>query len=70
MKKKKINTGDKTVDKLYDAVRDYIEKKGGSVVVFSGIALVQETPNKHNYGLMVRIAGKRPILKQHAHPKR
>jgi len=60
---KKILTGDKKVDKLYEAVRDYVESKKGSVVVIGGIAIVQESPLKFNYGVMVRITGKKPTIK-------
>lgn len=59
----KISTGDKNVDKLYEAVRNYVESKKGSVLVIGGIAIVQESPLKFNYGVMVRITGKKPIIK-------
>jgi len=59
---KRIKTGNKITDKLYEAVRDYVESKGGTVAVIGGIALVQENPlQKFNYGVMVRITGKKPI---------
>ena len=57
--KKKINTGDKTTSKLYEAVRDYIEARNGTVVVIRGIAIVQEGL-KFKYGLMIRVIGKKP----------
>ena len=62
--KKKITTGDKTVDKLYEAVRDYIETRKGKVVVIGVIALINEGTAKFNYGLMIRITGKRPNFKK------
>ena len=58
--KRKIKTGKDDTDILYEAVRAYIENRGGSVVVIGGIALVQESPLKYNYGLMVRVTGKKP----------
>ena len=60
---KKISTGDKVVDKLYEAVRTYIQDRKGSVVVIGGIAIVQESPLEFNYGVMVRITGKKPTMK-------
>ena len=61
--KKRIKTGDKKTDALYEAVRNYIESKGGTVVVIGGIALVQEDPMmKFNYGIMVRVTGRKPIF--------
>ena len=63
MKNRKISTGDEIVDKLYEAVRNYIEAKKGTVVVIGGIAIVQESPLKFNYGVMVRITGKKPTIK-------
>ena len=62
-KKRKIKTGEKTTDKLYEAVRDYIEKNGGSIIVIGGIAIVEESPLKYNYGLLIRITGKKPQFK-------
>ena len=57
----KIKTGDKTTDNLYEAVKKYVEKRGGSVLVIGGLALVKENPLlKYNYGVMVRITGKKP----------
>jgi len=61
--KKKISTGDKVVDNLYEAVREYIEARKGTVVVIGGIALTQESPLEFNYGVMVRITGKKPTIK-------
>ena len=59
---KKIKTGDKTRDNLYKAVQEYVEKRGGSALVIGGTALVQESPLKYNYGVMVRVTGKKPII--------
>ena len=61
--KKMIRTGDRITDNLYNAVRDYVEAKGGSVIVIGGIQIIQ-MPNdlKFNWGLNVRITGKKPIL--------
>ena len=64
MEKKKIKTGDKIVDALYSAVRDYIESRSGNVVVIGGIAVVDEGTAKYNYGLMVRVTGKKPNIKK------
>ena len=62
-KKIVIKTGNKVVDKLYEAVRDYVESKGGSVVVIGGIQIVQMPDDlKYNWGLNIRITGKKPIL--------
>ena len=63
MAKKKIKTGDKYTDKLYQAVVDYVKSRKGTVVVIGGIALVQEDERKYNYGVMVRVTGKKPIFK-------
>jgi hypothetical protein len=60
--KKEIKTGDKYIDNLYKAVVDYIKNRGGSVVVIGGIALVQEDERKFNYGVMVRVTGKKPKI--------
>lgn len=60
---KKIKTGNSTTDKLYEAVRNYIEERDGSVVIIGGIALVQEGPLEFNYGVMIRITGKKPVIK-------
>lgn len=60
--KKEIKTGDKYIDNLYKAVVDYIKNRGGSVVVIGGIALVQEDEHKFNYGVMVRVTGKKPKI--------
>lgn len=59
--KKAIKTGDKTTNKLYEAVRDYIEKRNGKVIVIGGVAVVEENL-KFNYGLMVRITGLKPEI--------
>lgn len=64
MKKKTIKTGNKEINKLYEAVIDYIEKRNGTVAVIGGIVLVDEGDAKYNYGLMVRITGKKPIFNQ------
>ena len=64
MKKKKIKTGDKTIDELYEAVRNYVEKRKGSVVVIGGIQIIQMPDDlKFNWGLNVRVTGKKPELK-------
>lgn len=47
-------------DKLYNAVADYIKSNGGSVAVIGGIAIVDWGGAKLNYGLVVRITGKKP----------
>ena len=59
--KKEIKTGNKVTDELYEAVRNYIESKGGSVVVIGGIQIVQMPDDlKFNWGLNVRVTGKKP----------
>ena len=58
--KVRINTGDAVVNRLYTAVRDYVEKHKGSAVVIGGISLVDEGRGPFNYGIMVRCTGKRP----------
>lgn len=58
----KIKIGNKVTEELYNAVVKYVESKGGTVAVIGGIALVQESPLKYNYGVMVRVTGKKPIL--------
>lgn len=62
IKTRTIKTGNKIVDNLYNAVKKYVESKKGTVVVIGGIAIVQESPLKYNYGIMVRINGKRPTV--------
>ena len=58
---KKIKTGNKHTDKLYEAVRDYIEANKGTVVVIGGIAIMQEPhDSEYKYSLLVRIVGKKP----------
>lgn len=63
---RKILTGDKKVDKLYKAVRDYIESKNGSVVVIGGISISRMPDDfKFNYRLVVGITGKKPVFTPH-----
>ncbi len=62
--KNKIKTGSKDIDKLYEAVRDYIENREGSVAVVGGVAIVDEGISKYNYGLMIRVTGKKPKIKK------
>ena len=48
-------------DVLYDAAIKYIKNRGGSALVIGGVALVTEPlAPKYNYGLMIRITGKKP----------
>lgn len=61
--RRKLNTGDRTTDKLYQAVIDYIEKRDGKALIIGGVAVVDEG-RKFNYGLMVRITGKKPKFPQ------
>ena len=64
MKKRKIKTGNKIIDKLYEAVRDYIEEREGKVVMIGGVAVMSDSVGpKFNYSLLVRITGKRPVFK-------
>lgn len=60
-KKKIIKTGDRTVNRLYTAVRNYSEKNGGSVLVIGGISIMKR--DKRSYYLMVRCLGDCPELK-------
>jgi hypothetical protein len=62
-KVRRIRTGNKATDKLYEAVRSYVEGRGGSVLVIGGVALVDEGIGKYNYGVMVRVTGKKPMFK-------
>jgi len=59
--KRIIKTGNKIIDKLYEATRNYIESKGGSVIVIGGMAIMTE-PNdsRYNYSLVIRITGNKP----------
>ena len=63
-KKKTIKWGNDVTDKLYKAVVAYVEKNGGTAVVIGGIALVQEDARQFNYGVMVRVIGKKPEFKE------
>ena len=59
-----MNTGNKVTDKLYKAVIDYVESRGGTVAVIGGIQIVQMPDDlKSNWGLNIRITGKKPIFK-------
>ena len=59
---KKIKWGKGVTDKLYKAVVGYVEANGGTAVVIGGIALVDEGTAKYNYGVMVRVTGKKPVF--------
>ena len=59
-KKTRISTGCSVTNRLYTAVRDYVEKNHGSVVVMGGIALVEEGQSPDHFGIMVRCLGKKP----------
>ena len=64
MPNQKFKTGDKTINKLYEAVVAYIEKRGGKVMVIGGVAKMKEpTDLKFNYSLVIRITGKEPEFK-------
>jgi len=60
---KKIKTGNKNIDRLYEAVVSYVNSGDGTVTVIGGIAIVQESPLKYNYGVMIRVTGKKPKFK-------
>ena len=62
--KKEIKTNDKVLDSLYKAVMKYVEKHGGTALIIGGVAIVQESPLEFNYGVMVRITGKKPVFKK------
>ena len=61
-KAEKIKWGRTPIEQLYKAVVRYVEANGGTAVVIGGIALVEEGPNKFNYGIMVRATGKKPTF--------
>ena len=53
----------KIIDKLYQAVIEYVNFKSGSVVVIDGIQIIQMPDDlKYNWGLNIRCAGKKPIV--------
>ena len=58
----KVDTGDKFVDALYEAVINYVESNQGKVLMINGISRVNEDERKYNYGIMVRITGRPPIF--------
>jgi ABC-type sugar transport system substrate-binding protein len=60
MKKKKDVT-----DRLYDAVIDFIESKGGKVLVIGGVE-TQQFPEdrKLNFRLAIRFTGKKPHARE------
>ena len=69
--KKKIKTGKDDIDTLYEAVRAYIENRGGSVVVIGGVQIVQMPDDlKFNWGLNIRVTGKKPVFTPHDTKKR
>ena len=60
---KRIKTGDKIINKLYEAVRDYVNSRGGKVVVIGGIQTIQMPDDlEYNWGVNIRITGIKPNL--------
>lgn len=61
---KTMRGGDVT-DRLYAAVSDYVENKGGDITVIGGVE-IQEWPGESNYKFRVAIhcLGKKPIREQ------
>lgn len=56
MKRKKDS-----LDKLYDSVVEYIEQKGGKVVVIGGVEIARYPGDlEHNFLLSIRVTGKAP----------
>jgi hypothetical protein len=50
-------------DKLYKAVQEYIENRGGSVVVIGGTSIIQfPDDRKYIYSLAIKIAGRKPEM--------
>lgn len=51
-------------DKLYDAVIEYIESRGGKVFILSGVE-IQHFPEdaKFNFRLAIRFTGRKPARK-------
>lgn len=62
-KKRKIKWGKDPTSQLYKSAVRYIESVGGSASLVGGIAIVQDSPLKYKYGVMVRIVGKLPAKK-------
>ena len=52
---------DRHLDRLYKAVANYVEKRGGKVVVIGGVQ-VQEWPGdlKFNFTIGIKCTGRRP----------
>ncbi len=60
VRKKRITSGDKTLDNLYSAVIKYLNYHGGTAVTIGGMAIVQEEVSEHKFGIMIRILGNKP----------
>lgn len=59
MKQDKTTKEDKITDKLYKAVAEYIEFKGGKALIIGGVGIM-EGELKYNYNLVVRVSGIKP----------
>lgn len=57
----KSRVGDKALNRLYDAVANYIEKRGGKVVVVGGVE-IQQWPQdgEFRFSVAIRCTGKVP----------
>lgn len=64
-KRKKTRPYNDIIDDLYLAVQQYVESKGGSVVVIGGVQ-VQQWPNdlEHNFTIGIRCMGKKPTVEK------
>ena len=50
-------------DKLYLTVQEYIENRGGKVLVIGGVQIVQYPSNaKHKYSIAIKFLGRKPSL--------
>lgn len=63
MKQDKKTKEDKITDKLYKAVAEYIEFKGGRALIIGGTAIMQGN-SKFNYNFIVRFTGKKPTTQR------
>lgn len=62
IEEKKVR-GDEPYALLYDAVKNYIESIGGTVVVAGGVELQHSLDDlKYNYKVAIKVVGKRPEL--------
>lgn len=58
-------------DKLYTAIQEYIENRGGKVLVIGGIQIQQWSGGgSHRYSLAVQITGRKPLAGNEAEEAR